>query len=249
MRMTGVQNGISKHQIRNLETYLDNDALILKTIELDPGLNKSQISAKTDLTRRIVRNHLVKLQDKGRVEQIGGGFFLAGASSAELNESVVKAVRRNAITPWDIPFVRNVAGCYCLVNPGKDLNVFHDLFRARVYEFRESGFWLQEILVHAIRYGFLSRRVYSKKERRINRRLLRKGWERCFGDAKLLFFAYAISPPDFLRYLSSPRGISWAERIVETMWDSIMDEVNRNPVSRTARTALQMSRDGMVEKD
>lgn len=218
--------------------------MIHKTLESNPGFNVSQISEKTGLDRRTVRKHLGKMQDKSLVDKIGAGYFLAGGSSAELNNLVRKAIRENFLGEHNILFVRNVAGCYTIVDPDESHFMFQDLFEPKVNRFKEDGLWLDEILVYAIRYGLVSRRVYSKKEKTIDRGLLRKGWKRCFGDTRLLVFAYAISPPDFLRYLASPRGMSWATRFLETRWDSIMKEVAERPVPKTERAAFQFIKDG-----
>ena len=140
---------------------------------------------------------------------------------------------------WNIRFAKNVAGCYTVVEPNKRQYAFHDLFKARVDQFVESRFWLDEIITYAIRHGLLSSEVYTKDSKTMNRKLLTKGWGRCFSDTRLLVFAYAISPPDLLRYLLSPRGTSWATRFLETNWDSIMREVAKRRVPKTQRLALQ----------
>jgi len=227
--------------------------LIHKILELNPGLNQRQISEKTGLDRKTIRKHLGKMQDRSLAEKIGAGYFLAGGSSDKLNSLVKKAFRENFLGEHNILFVRNVAGCYTIVDPDKSHFLFQDLFESKVKRFKDDGLWLDEILVYAIRYGFVSRRVYSKKRRKIDRELLRRGWRRCFGNTRLLVFACAISPPDFLRYLSSPRGISWATRVLETKWNSIMNEVAKRSVAKTNRSALQRLREecerrgGLVE--
>jgi hypothetical protein len=239
MQRTGVHKQVAKNKPdKNRQTYAQNDSLILKTIESEPGLRNVQISARTGLGRRIVRKHLWNLQARGKVAKVGAGYFLAGGSSGELNELFRKAIRENYMVERNMTFARNVAGCYTVVDPDKRHHVFEDLFERKVHRFIESGFWLDEILAYAIRYGFIARRTRSK-EKTINRKLLRQGWERCFGDTRLLVFAYAISPPDFLSFLLSPRGISWATRVLETKWESIMKEVDERPVPEHARRALR----------
>jgi hypothetical protein len=110
-----------------------------------------------------------------------------------------------------------------------------------VHRFIDSGFWLDEILAYAISYRFISHKVYSKKKGTIDKGLLRKGWENCFGDMELLIFACAISPPEFLRFLASPRGASWAARILGKNWDSIM-KVGEKPRSKAEIRAEQLIR-------
>jgi hypothetical protein len=240
MQERGVQKQGANKFDRNRETYEKNDARILRIIESEPGLRIGQMARKAKLGRRIVREHLWNLQEQEKVTQVGAGYFLAGVSSAELNELVKKMVREGSIVQWNIRFDRNVAGCYTFVDPEKKLHVFDDLFFERAKEFLEGGFWLDEILVYAIRNGLVSRRVHSHGKKTIDKRLLRKGWESCFGDTRVLIFAYAISPPRFLHYLLSPRGIAWATRFLENRWDSIMREVAERPVPRTKRLALHM---------
>jgi hypothetical protein len=179
------------------------------------------------------------MQDKSLVKKISAGYFLASGTSDELNNLVKKAFRESFLGEHNILFARNIAGCYSIVDPQKSHFVFQDLFESKVIRFMDDGLWLDEILAYAIRHGFVSGRVYSKKEKTINKKLLREGWERCFRDTRLLVFAYAISPPDFLSFLLSPRGISWARRILETNLDSIMKEVNESPVPEHARRALR----------
>lgn len=220
----------------------DHRAVVRKILESNPGLNVSQIAEIAALDRKTIRRHLGEMQDKSSVEKVGAGYFLASGSSDKLNNLVRKAFRENLIGEHNILFARNIAGCYSIVDPQKSHFVFQDLFESKVKRFKDDGLWLDEILAYAITHGFVTGRVYSKKEKTINKKLLREGWEHCFRDTRLLVFAYAISPPDFLRYLLSPRGISWVTRVLETKWDSIMKEVTERPVPKTARRALQWIR-------
>lgn len=204
--------------------------MIRDTLASNPELNVSQIAEKTRLDRRTVRKHLVKLQRQGAVMNRGARYLLVGASSDELHSSVRKAFKEISMTERNIPFVRNAAACYTIVDPDKSRHVFEDLFESRMNQFLESGFWLDEILAYGIRRGFLSSKVYSKEKKKpIDARLLKEGWQRCFGDTRLLVFACAVSPPELLRFLTSVRGNSWSTRFLSHKWDSIMREVARKP--------------------
>ena len=166
MQRTGVhEQAVRDKPDKNRQTYAQNDSLILKTIESEPGLRNIQISAKTGVGRRIVRKHLWNLQNRGKVAKVGAGFFLAGGSSDELNELVRKAIRENYIVERNITFARNVAGCYTVVDPDRRHHAFEDLFERKVRRFIESGFWLDEILAHAIRYGFVAGRIARRRTR------------------------------------------------------------------------------------
>jgi len=217
----------------------DHRAVVRKILESNPGLNVSQIAEIAALDRKTIRKHLGEMQAKSSVEKVGAGYFLASGASDELNSLVKKAFREGLVNAHNVLFARNTAGCYSIVDPGESRFRFLDWFESKVIRFKDDDLWLDEILTYAIRYGFVSRRVHSKKEKRIDRKLLRKGWEQCFGDTRLLVFAYAISPQDFLRFLLSPRGVSWATRVLERKWDSIMKEVTERPAPKTARPALQ----------
>ena len=54
----------------------------------------------------------------------------------------------------------------------------------------------------------------------------------------MLVLAYAVSPPDFLEYLMSRHGTSWATNVLEKKWDSIMNEVAKRPRSELDIAAL-----------
>jgi len=123
-----------------------------------------------------------------------------------------------------------VAGCYTVTSPVKSRNLFIDLFQQQVNRFIDSGYWLDDILEYMLGYELVSSQVYSK-ENGINKKMLREGWERCFGNTRLLVLAHAISPPDFLHYIMSPHGITWATNVLSDKWDSIMSkatEIRKN---------------------
>lgn len=224
----GKRPGVLNHHQTQL--YSEHGTLIRNTLASNPELNVSQISEKTQLDRRTIRKHLVNLQRQGAVMNYGAGYFLVDGSSDELHSSVGKAFKEISITRINIPFVRNAAACYTIVDPDKSRYAFEDLFESKLNQFLESGFWLDEILAYAMRRGFLSSRAYSKEKKKpIDTRLLREVWQRCFGDTRLLVFACAVSPPELLRFLTSVRGNSWSTRFLRHKWDSIMREVDRKP--------------------
>jgi hypothetical protein len=199
-------------------------------------------------TRKKVGEHLNALwaDPKESVARVGGGYYLIDSSSTRLNASVRKFVRKKNLVEWNISPARNLAGCYTITDPAKSHYLFFDLFQQQVKEFIfESRYWLEDILEHMLRHKLVSSEVYSK-ENGLDKKMLREGWQRCFGNTRLLVLAYAVSPPDFLDYLMSPHGNSWATNFLEKKWDSIMNEAARRPRSELGMAALSKVRQGAL---
>jgi len=190
-------------------------------------------------TRKKVGEHVNALwaDPKESVARVGGGYYLIDSSSTRLNASVRKFVRKKNLVEWNISPARNLAGCYTVTDPAKSHYLFIDLFKQHVKRFIGSRYWLKDILAYMIRYNLISSEVYSK-ENGLDKKMLREGWERCFGNTRLLVLAYAMSPPDFLEYLMSPHGTSWATNVLDKKWDSIMNEVAKKPRSELDIAAL-----------
>jgi len=196
-------------------------------------------------TRKIVGNHLNAMcgDPEKAVARVGGGYYIVDSSSTQLNASVRKVLRKKNWFDWNISFARNLAGCYTITDPAKSHHLFIDLFEQQVKRFHGSGYWLKDILAYMIRYNLISSEVYSK-ENGLDKKMLREGWERCFGNTRLLVLAYAVSPPDFLEYLMSRHGASWVTKVLEKRWDSIMGEVAKRPRSEHDIAALSSIRQG-----
>ena len=222
-------NMLDEHQAK---LSSDHRALIRKILASNPGLNVSQIAEIAALDRKTIRKHLGEMQDKSLAKKIGADYFLASGTSDELNNLVKKTFREGFLNAHNVLFARNIAGCYSITDPDESRYDFQNLFESKVVRFILDGLWLDEILADAIRLGFVSDQVYSEKG--IDQELLRKGWKLCFGDTRLIVFAYAISPPDFLSYLQSKRGKSWAEGVLEARWDWIMKKVAESSEPRKA---------------
>ena len=194
-------------------------------------------------TRKTVAEHVNALwaDPKESVARVVGGYYLIDSSSNRLNASVRKFVRKKNLVEWNISPARNLAGCYTITDPAKSHYLFFELFQQQVKEFIESGYWLEDILEHMLRYKLVSSEVYSK-ETGLDKKMLREGWERCFGNTRLLVLACATSPPDFLEYLMSRHGTSWATHFLEKKWDSIMNEIAKRPRSELGIAALSSIR-------
>jgi hypothetical protein len=184
---------------------------------------------KGNPTRKKVGEHVNALwaDPEESVAKVGGRYYVVDSSSTELNASVRRVLRKKNLIDWNISLARNLAGCYTATDPAKSHNPFHRLFEEQVKRFIESGYWLDDILAYMITNNLISSEVYSK-ENGINKKMLREGWESCFRNTRLLLLAYAISPPDFLEYMMSRHGISWATNILEKKWDSIMNMVAKS---------------------
>jgi len=194
-------------------------------------------------TRKKVGEHVYALwaDPKESVARVGGGYYFVDSSSTRLNASVRQVLRKENWVDWNISPARNLAGCYTATDPPTSHHLFIDLFKQQVKGFISGGYWLNDILAYMIRYKLISTEVYSKGNG-IDKRLLREGWERCFGNTRLLLLAYAISPPDFLEYLMSRHGASWATNVLEKKWDSIMNEVAKRRRSELGIAALSKIR-------
>ena len=196
-------------------------------------------------TRKIVGDHLNAMctDHRTNVAKIGGGYYIVDSSSSQLNASVREVLQQKKnLVDWNISLARNLAGCYTVTDPAKSHGLFFDLFQQRVNEFIERGYWLKDILAYMIRYDLISSEVYSKQNG-LDRKMLREGWKRCFGNTRLLVLAYAVSPPDFLEYMMSPHGNSWATNFLDKKWDSIMNKVKKRPRSEFEMAALSAIRE------
>ena len=214
--------------------------MIREIVGANPGLNVSQIARKLaqfkpserTLTigkepRITVRKHLNAMLKDREVARFAGVYFLSGGYSTELNNWVKTVLRRNFIADCNIPFAPNVAGCYLVSDPDFSHNPLIGLFEPLVERFAKSCFWLEDILTYAIGGGLMSARVYSNENGMIDKKKLMQGWNRCFGNTRLIVLAYAISPPELLSYITSDRGQSWATDILGQKWEAIVQAAKR----------------------
>jgi hypothetical protein len=185
-------------------------------------------------TRKSVGEHLSEFcaDPKTQVAKIGGRYYVVDYSSSHLNKSVKAVLQpKGNMLEYNISPARNLAGSYAITDPADSCGLFTDLFEQQVKKFIDCGYWLEDILEYMIRYELISKDAYSK-ENGLDKRMLRESWERCFGNTRLVVFASAISPPDFLDYMMSPHGSRWTSNILEKKWDSIMERAAKNPPSK-----------------
>jgi hypothetical protein len=211
----------------------------------DEALKPGWKMPKGKPTRKSVGEHLSELcaDPKTQVARIGGRYYIVDSSSTQLNASVRQVLQKKNMIEYNISPARNVAGCYTFTDPLSSAGLFIDLFNQQVERFIDSGYWLEDILAHMVRYNLFSNGVYSK-ENGLDKRTLRDGWERCFGNTRLLVLTCAISPPDFLDYMLSRHGNRWAMSFLEKRWDAIMEKAAKNPASELEAMALSVLREG-----
>lgn len=197
-------------------------------------------------TRKSVGEHLSELcaDPETQVAKIGGRYYIVDSSSSQLNASVKAALQRKEnMLEYNISPARNLAGCYAITDPASSGGLFMELFEQQARKFIDTGYWLEDILAYMIRYKLFSNDVYSK-ENGLDKRMLREGWERCFGNTRLLVFVCAVSPPDFLDYMMSRHGSRWAAGFLEKRWDSIIEKAAKSPASEIEVAALSAIRGG-----
>lgn len=181
-------------------------------------------------TRKTVRKHLRQMLDAGEVLSVGGLFVLPGdyanKEAPGLNRSVRRILSKGLCESWNFGYAGSVAGCYIFSQPELSHQGFQDLLNIESEQFRDSLFWLDEILRYAISVGKLSPRTYSNNK--IDMALLREGWAKCFGKARLFVFAIAISPPRFLEFLTTDPGKALATHRLEKSWQGIVEKAERD---------------------
>jgi hypothetical protein len=162
-----------------------------------------------------------------------GGLFVSTHGyvkkySEELNQSVRKLLSSPDLDKWNFTYAGPVAACYAFSKPGGSHWKFRDILNLHGERFRDSLFWIDDILAYGIMMDWLPLSVYSEKKKRIDTHALRDGWKRIFGDARLFVFATAISPPEFLEFLVSSTGQALLESRLETNWNHILDRAERD---------------------
>jgi hypothetical protein len=181
-------------------------------------------------TRKTVRKHIRQMLTAGEVLSVGGLFVSPGdyvnKESSDLNRSLRRTLSKGLCESRNFGYAGSVAGCYIFSQPAFSHQGFQDLFNIESEQFKESFFWLDEILRYAISIGKISPRTYSRNE--IDMALLRQGWGECFGKTKLFVFAIAISPPKFLEFLMTNPGKALMTHRLEKSWQSIVEKAERD---------------------
>ena len=180
-------------------------------------------------TRKTVSKHLKEMQDRGWVVSVGGLYVSTRGYiekyAGDFNQSVRQLISNQEPEKWNFLHAGPVAGCYVFSDPPGSHRRIQDLLHWQQNKFRDGLFWLNDILRYAISVGELSTDVFSKHE--LDGQLLKKGWEGCFADTKLVILAFAFSPPKFLEFLNTYPGKALAKTHLEQSWDAIKSEGRR----------------------
>jgi hypothetical protein len=183
-------------------------------------------------TRKTAGRGLRQLFDAGEVVAVGGLFAstydYVKKHSRELNQSVRRLLKSPDFDKWNFAHAGPVAACYAFSKPDGSHRKFRDILDQHGDRFRDSFFWIDDILAYGLMMEWLPPSVYSEKTKRIDTHVLRDGWKRIFGDTGLFVFATAISPPEFLEFLVSSTGQTLLERRLETNWNHIVDRAERD---------------------
>lgn len=181
---------------------------------------------KGNPTRKTVSKHLKEMLDHGWVVTIGGLYVSTRkyieTNSTNLNQAVRQLILSQEPEKWNFTHAAPAAGCYIFSDPPGAHRRFQDLLNRQQIRFRDSLFWLDDVLRYAISTGALSTDVYSKHQ--LDVRLLKKGWKGCFSNTKLVILAFAFSPQEFLEFLTTPPGKSLAEIRLDKNWDEIKSQ-------------------------
>ena len=245
-----MKQGLDAYQRWVNQGYRD---LIFYVIQNNPGFNVSQITErvfetrdewlglpghhaetasrtfpKGKPTRKTIRKHLQEMLELGKIVQVSDGYVSASMyipeASAELNERVRKLLSSQDPEKWNFTHAGDVAACYISSDPALSHQRFQDLFTLQPARFRNSSFWLDDILREAIIDKHLSNRAYSKEANLIDTKMVRKGWSKYFGDCELFVFSIAISPPKFLKFLTTHPSRALVANHLQNRWDSIVKE-------------------------
>jgi hypothetical protein len=192
--------------------------------------NASWELPKGNPTRKTVSKHLKEMLDHAWVVTIGGLYIptrkYIDKNAVDLNQAVHQLISSQDPEKWNFTHAAPVAGCYVFSEPPGSHRRIQDILHMQQKKFRDSLFWLDDLLRYAISTGALSTNVYSKHQ--LNVRLLKNGWERCFFNTKLVILAFAFSPKEFLEFLTTPPGKSLAEIHLEKNWEEIRSQAERD---------------------
>jgi hypothetical protein len=186
-------------------------------------------------TRKTVRKHLGRMLLEGKVWNIRFRYILMEdvyGKSYELDSLVRKVLCQNAMEDVNYAFVHNTAGCYLTTQPAlpSELVVATALHQQEAVRFARELFWLEELVILALRHGRLSRKALSKKG--IDFTLLSRGLKRSFGNTELILLTFALNPPELLNFLETPSGQALAKKSLEEKRDDILRKARMQPYSK-----------------
>jgi hypothetical protein len=197
----------------------------------DPGPGQS---------RRTVRKHLKDLLSLGLVTKIGIEYYATEPiQSSQLDERVSKSLTEGTHYDWFFPSQASLGLCRISVDPPQYLHRFDDLFNAQLQRLTRKLFFFDDILVDGIGKGFFSRRTFQKNSLKLD--LLKEGWTKYFQDTKMVVLSVALSPSDFVKFLTTASGLDLANRILDRQWLDIVDQ------AETIRK-LKHRQDAIIEK-
>lgn len=195
-------------------------------------------------SRKTVRKYLNELMKSTIVKKVGILYYPnKPTSSARFKDLIDTLLTSDNHQDWT--FAPDVAIYRTYIDPREYRNRIDDFFNSHIPRFANSLYFLDQIVEDAIGSGQLSERVLIPTKKSINMQLLKEGWSRYFGATKLFILAYAVSPPELLKFLETEEGSKLAEEILADRWDDILRgaERKRRLLERTART-IQLRKGG-----
>jgi hypothetical protein len=171
-------------------------------------------------SRKTVRKYLKELLKFRNVKKVGIAYYPSEQiSSDELIQAVDKLLASPDHQDWQLG--QNLAIYRTYIHPKEYRNRIDDFFDSHIPRFANSLFFLDQILEDAIGSKQMSSRIFTEGKG-INYELLRTGWERYFGSTKLFILAYAVSPPELLKFLETKDGSQLGKRILAERWSDIL---------------------------
>ena len=181
-------------------------------------------------TRKTVSKHLAELITEEHIALVGGGYVSTShyvkKHAAELNDSVIRLLKSGRFQVWNPMYAPAAAASYFMTKPINRSWIVQDFLHLLNEPFKNSLFWLDEILRHEISYGNLSPNAFSKTQ--LNAELISAAWRKHFGKTKLVVVAFAINPKEFLNFITSSPGRELAARHLERSWPDIVKHVNED---------------------
>ena len=188
-----------------------------------PMINRSLPPLGKGKARDTARRHLTEMLAEGEVQRVGIRFYpKKPVKSDKLIESLSDIVSREPYIDWSFPTSQGAAIYRTIVYPKDSRHQLRSFFDRQVQRNAETVFYLDEILEHAIGTGKLVEEAYTPTTGSINVQLFKKGWNRYFGNTKLLALLFVFSPQKFLKFLGTPVGRDLAERMLSRHWKSIL---------------------------
>jgi hypothetical protein len=208
-------DGLNISEISRLFPKKREEFLHSSDVTISPELQRKLPPVSKGDHRKTVRKHLNRMLVHGQVRLLAGRYYPREYSeSKKLVELVNRTMSSVEPQNWSFPLAEDVAICRSYVAPARYRNRFDDFFAPQQWEFKNSLFFLGQLLEDALGKGHLSTEFYNPADNSLNLRLLRDGWKVHFENTTLLISTFAISPSKLLELIQTADGQRWTKELL-----------------------------------